>query len=229
MDNIKQYIHIRSLEKYHPGYKDRELKWAKMFFNIVQGDPEFELIDNEIDKWRYLAMICLELQAKKPLPDSNIYWTKKGFDLKKRPMSLTIQMLHNFLETIQIKSETCVLDKEVDKEKEKRVEVVTQLRNASLFIDNIKSNPAFKHIDVENELAKMDAWLLTRPGRKKTQRFIVNWLNKIDKPVETPIVSNFKFADKDCKCCQGSGFVFNQSLNATQKCECTRRKDEKSI
>ena len=31
----------------------------------------------------------------------------------------------------------------------------------------------------------MDAWLLTHRGRKKTRRFVVNWLNKIDKPMET--------------------------------------------
>jgi hypothetical protein len=31
----------------------------------------------------------------------------------------------------------------------------------------------------------MDTWLLTKPGRQKTRRFIVQWLNKIDKPMPT--------------------------------------------
>ena len=30
----------------------------------------------------------------------------------------------------------------------------------------------------------MDAWLLAHKGRKKTRRFVVNWLNKIEKPLE---------------------------------------------
>jgi len=54
----------------------------------------------------------------------------------------------------------------------------------SVFLDILKTNPAYKMIDIDIELKKMDAWLLARPGRKKTRRFIVNWLNKVDKPIE---------------------------------------------
>jgi len=111
------FIHIRNLEKFHPGYKDRDLKWAKIYFAIVQGDPEFEIIDNETDKWRFVAMILLELQAKKPIPDNRRYWAKKGFDLKKRPMSLTLKMLQGFVDVVTEDSELCNLYKE-DKYKE---------------------------------------------------------------------------------------------------------------
>ena len=52
------------------------------------------------------------------------------------------------------------------------------------FIKALKTNPAYSHIRLEDELAKMDAWLLTHPGRQKTRRFVVNWLNKIEKPME---------------------------------------------
>ena len=51
------------------------------------------------------------------------------------------------------------------------------------FLVSLKSNPAFSHINIEEQLGKMDAWLLAHPGREKTRRFIVNWLNKIDKPM----------------------------------------------
>jgi hypothetical protein len=47
------------------------------------------------------------------------------------------------------------------------------------FILAIKANPAYRGIDIDVELWKMDAWLLTKPGRQKTRAFIVNWLNKI--------------------------------------------------
>jgi len=95
-----EYIHVRSLEQHHPGYKDRTMQWGKIFISMVQGDPEFELIDSEVDKWRFVSMILLELQARKPLPNTERYWRSKGFDLKKRPISLTLQMLHNFLDTV---------------------------------------------------------------------------------------------------------------------------------
>jgi len=104
-----EYIHIKNLEKYHPGYADRELKWARIYFTIVQGDPTFEIIESEIDKWRFVAMICLELQAKCPLPNIDRYWQSKGFNLKKRPMSLTLQMLQEFIEVVTGSETTCNL------------------------------------------------------------------------------------------------------------------------
>jgi hypothetical protein len=53
------------------------------------------------------------------------------------------------------------------------------------FIDSLQGNAAYQGIDVKTELAKMDAWLMTPKarGRKKTRQFIVNWLNRVDKPV----------------------------------------------
>lgn len=65
------------------------------------------------------------------------------------------------------------------------------------FILSLKKNPAYKGIDIDHEFSKMDAWLSTRPGRKKTRRFIVNWLNKIDKPVNT--------GKTQCAKCKGIG------------------------
>jgi len=53
------------------------------------------------------------------------------------------------------------------------------------FLNTLKNNPAYKHINLDQELGKMDAWLLTNKGRQKTRRFIVRWLNRIDKPLET--------------------------------------------
>lgn len=51
------------------------------------------------------------------------------------------------------------------------------------FLLSLKNNQAYSHIDFEVELGKMDAWLLTHSGREKTRKFIVNWLNKIEKPM----------------------------------------------
>ena len=38
----------------------------------------------------------------------------------------------------------------------------------------------YPNIDVEAESRKMHAWLLARPGRKKTRQFVINWLNKVE-------------------------------------------------
>lgn len=90
-------IHVKNLEKYHPGYKDRNLIWCKTYFTMLNSDPEFELLC-EIDKWRFIALVMLELQIKKPVPNDPQYLKRKGFELRRRPISLTLQMLHSLVE-----------------------------------------------------------------------------------------------------------------------------------
>lgn len=77
-----------------------------------------------------------------------------------------------------------------EEENKKRVE-----EDTPLFISKLKENPAYKGIDIDKELARMDAWFLTPKGkgREKTKAFVVNWLNKIDVAIDT---QGGKLADK---------------------------------
>lgn len=56
------------------------------------------------------------------------------------------------------------------------------------FLEELRKNPAYSHVNFPVELGKMDAWFLTPKGhgRKKTRQFILNWLNKIDAPMTQP-------------------------------------------
>jgi len=121
------YLHIKNLEKYHPTYKDRNLIWCKTYFSMINADPEFEMLE-EIDKWRFMAFIMLEIQSKKPIPLDERYLTRKGFNFKKRAISLTLKMLHNFimLYTEDEKVRGVDIDKEVEEEIEKRKKFVTE-------------------------------------------------------------------------------------------------------
>jgi len=114
-----QYIHVKSLEDYNPGYKDRSLIWCKVYFSMLNSDPEFEMIE-EIDKWRYVAFIMIELQTKQPIPYNKDYLARKGFNNRKRSIDLTLKMLHNFVEV----RNDGVTQSRVDKSRveEKRVE-----------------------------------------------------------------------------------------------------------
>ena len=51
------------------------------------------------------------------------------------------------------------------------------------FLTEIK--PLYPHCNIDLEINRMKAWLLTPKGRgrKLTKRFVVNWLNKIDAPI----------------------------------------------
>lgn len=60
---------------------------------------------------------------------------------------------------------------------------------ASMLSDScfmLKMKQLYTWLDVDKEISKMQAWLLTPKarGRKLTRRFIVNWLNRQDKPME---------------------------------------------
>lgn len=76
-------------------------------------------------------------------------------------------------------------DTEADTDKKNNKKSSTRTPKAQLpndlFLEKIRKN--YDWVDMDTEFKKMDTWLLAHPGRQKTQRFIVNWLNKVDRPV----------------------------------------------
>ena len=72
-----------------------------------------------------------------------------------------------------------------EEKKEKKGRGRAQLADDE-FLARIKE--LFPYIDIDQELRKMKAWLLTPKGRNRrlTRGFVVNWLSKIDKPLEVP-------------------------------------------
>ena len=55
------------------------------------------------------------------------------------------------------------------------------------FIDFLRSNPAFSHINIDKELFKIDEWLKRHPGRHKTRRFVLHWLDRIEIPLQSGV------------------------------------------
>lgn len=72
--------------------------------------------------------------------------------------------------------------KRKDKEKEKKGE---SEGDGLDFIQQLKALSAYQGIDVDREVGRMQAWLLTPKGkgRQLTKGFIVRWLNKVDVPM----------------------------------------------
>ena len=54
--------------------------------------------------------------------------------------------------------------------------------NDEEFLASLKEK--FTWVDFEQEMAKIDAWLLANPGRQKTRRFVVKWISKVQKPMQ---------------------------------------------
>lgn len=187
------YIHVRSLEKYHPGYKDRQLSWGKIFINMVSGDPECEALC-EIDFSRFVKMILLELRSQKPLPNNDTFWISKGFDIKKRPIELTLQMLHNFVVVVPDDSKTaCIREEKIREYKEDKIreeKEVFDFEKIWLLYppkNRVGKKEAVRHFEASVKSAKdyediqisIKNYLLTDPVRKgfvkNASTFFNNW------------------------------------------------------
>lgn len=133
-----QYVHVKNIEKYHPGYRDRKLSWCKLYFASLNSDPEFCILD-EVSQWRFFKFVMLELQMQKQVPLDDKFLQMKGFDTKKYPISLTLKMLHKFIDVCN-ESVTVPLpreEKEEEKEEEKsRVEAYVTLERSTLAFWN---------------------------------------------------------------------------------------------
>lgn len=74
--------------------------------------------------------------------------------------------------------------KDTEKEKDKQArEPRAPAASTAEFLESLRTNPAYAGIDIDDQLHRMDAWLLTPRGRKrkKNHRFILNWLNSADR------------------------------------------------
>ena len=65
---------------------------------------------------------------------------------------------------------------------EKRTKENKDTRTTEEFVEYLKKTYGWINIDLE--LKRIDAWIATHPDRKKTRRFVTNWMNRIEKPME---------------------------------------------
>ena len=204
-----QYLHIKNLEKYHLNYQDRQLTWCKTYFSMINSDPEFEMLE-EIDKWRFICFVMLELQIKKEIPLSNDYLTRKGFDLKKRPISKTLQMLHTLIEVRDTNGTHIILYKEDYIKKNKSV-VTDKPVTKTNYADFVKLTKE-EHEALESKygvnrvidyIERLNNYIgSTGKGYKSHYHTILNWASKDIVKTNQPRQPK---ADPNCAACKGTG------------------------
>lgn len=76
-----------------------------------------------------------------------------------------------------------------EKKVKKENKILSSRTSLDTFLIALKENPAYKGIAIDNEIHKMNAWLLTPKGtgRKITHKFILNWLNKCERDLGQPL------------------------------------------
>lgn len=90
------YIHVKNLEKYQPGYTDRKHIWAKIYYEIFLDEAVQGL--GEIDRYRFWSLIVFEVYTQKPIPLTDTNLKILGWNGRKRHISLSLQMLHTLIE-----------------------------------------------------------------------------------------------------------------------------------
>lgn len=204
-----QYLHIRNLEEFNPGYKDRELIWCKAYLKMVNADPEFEMLC-EIDKWRFMAFVMLELQIKKPIPLDKDYLFRKGFNFKQRKLEETLINLSQSIEITNVTEESKVRNigvtqsrVEESRKEEKREDEIADESAKTKFLDFVFMTQG-QYDQLAQKLGKtvVDSYVerlnnyIGSKGKKYRSHYhtILSWSDK-DKPVQTS-KSNSKTVDE---------------------------------
>lgn len=101
-----KYLHVRNLEKYQPGYKDRDLIWVKIHHRMLI-DPDTKLL-SEVAFARFVKLIVMETYLKKPIPCTEKYLSTLGFDFGLQALEATLVELSQVVDSIDVtEKETC--------------------------------------------------------------------------------------------------------------------------
>ena len=81
---------------------------------------------------------------------------------------------------------------------EEKPEVVKKTKDSDeLFLSELSRH--YPNIDVEQELRNMDAWIIEHPGRRKTRRFVVGWLNRCQTTLPAESAESSQSTQADAK------------------------------
>jgi len=145
-----QYVHVKNIDKFNPGYRDRKHIWAKVYWGIFI-DEDYQTLC-EVDRHRLIGLIVFEVYNQRPVALTNVNCSLLGWDIKKRSIQLTLQMLHTFIEV--------------------RNESVTQSRVDKSRVDNIYTGVT--PLQTAFDFNTLWAMYPRREGRKEAERHFRN-------------------------------------------------------
>lgn len=172
---------VKNFEKFQH-YKDRNPPWIKLYFKLL-GDRELGYL-SDASKFHYVAILLLASQYDNKLP-YDIKWLSNRIQSSSK-IDLKPLQTFGFIEEIIDSSEVLadckqVDDGETETYKEETYKEETETEENWLSAQQLKE--AYKKIDVNLEYQKMASWCEVNKKLPTRRRFI-NWLNRIDKPLE---------------------------------------------
>jgi len=171
-------------------YKDRNPPWIKVYRELL-NDPEWYALDGYSAKVLVMLWLLASENTEGQLPDlPTIAWR---LHIEEKRLKTIISKLKHWLNDdastmLAPRYHDAIPETETERETKTEKENPIDWNIFTKFLESLKSNTAYTHINLEWELGKMDTWLAlpAHKGRKKTQRFVLNWLNKIDPGQQTP-------------------------------------------
>lgn len=172
-----QFIHVKNLERYQDGYKDRRHYFAKIYIDLVQGDPECEML-SEIDFARLVKFIVLESCTRREIPADENFLVRKGFDFGLRSLAVTIKSLAHFLE---------LKDAPIENDKNVALEVV-QITNVTENTDsrNTKQAKPLPRVEKSRVEKNRDCRNETSVTDPRVKTFINWWYDEFKARFQAP-------------------------------------------
>ncbi len=189
-------LRIRNFEKYQHRIKTQNAPWIKLYVKLL-CDLDFLKLDVD-SRYLYIGLLILAAETGNSTVNDPAYLCHR-LAIERSRFNLTPLFRSGLL----LASERTIrreIERESikDREGERDIEIVRadqvalqpsrQLTDDE-WLDQVRINPAYSELNIDRELGKMDAWLSTRPQKKKTRRFIINWLNRAEKPVASNVVN----------------------------------------
>lgn len=188
-----KHIHVRNLEKYQDGYKDRRHYWAKIYIDMIMYDPQCVMI-SEIDFSRLVKLIVMETCTKKPQPANEAYLSRLGFDFGLRSLEQSLQELSHFIEIIDVTEtvenrneslRSSVENRYVEKSREEKSRGAFTKPTLQEATDCLKAGGLDQHIDAAAEAQRfLDyydsvGWVVgkSRKPMKNWRGAISTWLH----------------------------------------------------
>lgn len=183
-----RFISIANFEKYQRDTK-RTYPWIPLYKKLLVN-PDFLKLD-VTSRYIYVCLILIGSDCGNKIPNDVSYLAHRC-SIEVSQLNLRPLYRYGFLQAS--KTTKWRLDREDRRGEEKRGDEIVhadrvaaqpsrQLTDDEWLQTQVRANPAYIGVDIDQELGKMDAWLSTRPQKKKTRRFIINWLNRVERPV----------------------------------------------
>ena len=180
-----EYLRIPKFDKYQH-FKDRRPIWIKLYNSILDDYDFLQLAPAQ--RYAYIGLLLLASRLDNKIPNDEKYLCRmidiKSIDLK---TMIDMNLLSGDIKLIS----SCHQVDDLEKRREEKSISTNGSDTASLVAGKLlvpygaltSFGETYPNINVKREIAKMEAWVMANPDKKKKKwlRFINNWLANASK------------------------------------------------